>query len=92
MINIGIGSQHCVQFCLDVHRGPDAALVEIVDGGDELADAPVVTFQVEDDEDVAFLEVDDAGSEVRAFGDDFRGVNLEAPAGRAMLQSVARSL
>ena len=92
MLHIDIDSQRCVKLCRGVRRRPDAALAEIVDEGDEFTGVQVVTFQVEDAEDVASVEVVEAGSEVRAFRDDARGVNLEAPAGRAMLSSVARSL
>lgn len=45
MLHTDIDSQRCVKLCLGVRRGPDAALAEIVDEGDEFVGAQVVTFQ-----------------------------------------------
>ena len=58
---------------------PDAALVELVNEGDELAGAPPETVEVEHDQDVTVAQVVKAGAEVRALGRGARGVVLEDP-------------
>ena len=57
----------------------DAALVEFVDEGDELAGAAPepVEVEVEDDEDIAAAQVVEAGGEARAIGRGAGGVILE---------------
>ena len=47
---------------------PDAAVVELVDEGDEFAGAAAEAVEVEDDEDIAPAQVIEAGGEVRAIG------------------------
>ena len=61
---------------------PDAPLVELVDEADELTGSPPQPIEVEDDEDdkdVAFAELVEAGVEVRALMGRSRGVILEDP-------------
>ena len=64
----------------------DAALVEFVDEGDELAGAAPEPVEVEDDEDIAAAQVVEAGGEARAIGRGAGGVILEHRA------SIPRSL
>ena len=58
---------------------PDAPPVELVDEAGELAGSPPQPIEVEDDEDVAFAELVEAGVEVRALRGRSRGVILEDP-------------
>ena len=67
---------------------PDAALVELVNEGDEFAGAPPETIEVEHDEDVTLAQVVKAGAEVRALGCDTRSVILEDPLATGLAQRV----
>ena len=67
---------------------PDAALIEFVNEGDELAGAPPQTVEVEYDQDVALAQVVKAGAEVRALGRSARGVVLEDPLATGLAKRV----
>ena len=63
----------------ELSAGPDAPPVEFVDEAGELTGSPPQPIEVEDDEDVAFAELVEAGVEVRALRGRSRGVILEDP-------------
>ena len=67
---------------------PDAALVELVNEGEEFAGAPPDTVEVEHDADVTLAQVVKAGAEVRALGRGARSVILEDPLAAGLAQRV----
>ena len=70
----------------------DAALVELVDEGDEFAGATPQPVEVEDDQGVAAAQVVEAGGEVRALGRSARGVILEHALAAGGVQGVELSV